>query len=106
MFLHDLVGKRQTQPHAPVLGRKKRREDIVQMLLFDAGTGVAHFDDHEPVLLAVGLYAREQVRHPRDHRQLASRRHRLDGVLDKVQEHLDQLIVVAGDVGQARVVLA
>ena len=67
---------------------------------------IAHFHDHQPVLLAVGLHARELVGHPGHDRQLAALRHGLNGVFYDVQEDLDQLVPVAEHLGQARIVQA
>ena len=90
--LDDAVAHAEAEPGAFASGlrREERLEHALQRLLRHAGAGVGHLGD-DRVALASGP----------DHEPLRRRApHRVLGVDDEVENHLLQLLIIAGELGQ------
>src|SRR5438552_1771635 len=87
MLLDDAVGHPEAEPGALAgwFGREERVEDPGEQLRRNAGPGVSHLDPDAPF----------RLRGPeRQHARPGMLRHRLVRVLDEVQEHLSDLVLV------------
>src|SRR5580704_966285 len=88
MIFDDPVGKREAEAGAVTLGGVERPEDVGQVLRSDAAPGVA--DDHagKTIMLAnLNIHCARLL-------------YSLDGVQEKIQKHLVNLIAVVLDFGE------
>src|SRR5208283_3751072 len=92
------------ESHPLVLGCKERSKNVLQMLLLYSRSRIAHLHDHKLVLPSIGLHGCEQIRHACHDRKFAALGHCLNGVLDDVQENLDELVLASVNIRQAWVI--
>ena len=91
MALDDFPRYRETEPGAVGLGREEELEHLRHVVRGDTGAGVGHQYAHAPAVL--GQPTREG--HP------PTSRRRLDGVRDRIEQHVLDLRLVELDFGQS-----
>src|SRR6266545_4599538 len=96
MFLHDLMGHRQTQPATFILASEKRIKNMLQVLFGYADAGIANFNLHK-IPRGFCSISRDGTRCNADRSTFL---HGLDRVQNKVHKYLLHLLSVNPDLGK------
>ena len=104
VLLDEALGQREAQSASAFPPRDQWIEDLVADLFRDAGAVVDHLQFQCQLETALGQ--RDLARHAGAQTDLAATIEGLGGVADDVEDGLDELLAVGGELGQAGIVVA